>query len=119
MRALRNLTRGTVVAGHVEEAVRTFARLKGLLGRDGLAEGHALLIAPCTSIHTFFMRFTIDVVFLGQDGRALRVLRSLRPWRATRIYPRAACVIELVEGALARSGTEEGDELMLVRSDDE
>ena len=115
MTALRNLTRGTIVAAKVEEARRTFARLKGLLGRDGLAEGHALLIAPCTSIHTFFMRFAIDVVFLDDDGRALRLLRALKPWRMTRIYRRASCVVELPSGTLSLSGTEEGDELVLVR----
>ncbi len=113
MKELRNLTRGTLVAARVEEATRFFARLRGLLGRDGLAEGAGFLIAPCSSIHTFFMRFPIDVLFLGEGGRALRAISALRPFRTTRIYPAAACVVELPAGALARSNTAEGDQLHL------
>jgi uncharacterized membrane protein (UPF0127 family) len=114
VRTLRNLTRGTLVAARVEEATRPLSRLKGLLGRVELGEGEALLIAPCTSIHTFFMRFPIDVIFLDGGGRALRAVEELKPWRATRIYPRAACAIELPAGALRRSATCEGDLLRLV-----
>ena len=106
---LVNRTRGTVVAAQVERAGSMRARMKGLLGRDGLAEGSALVIEPCTSIHTFFMRFTIDVLFLDRRGAALRALGALKPWRATRVYPSAALVVELPEGALARSGTLERD----------
>jgi uncharacterized membrane protein (UPF0127 family) len=113
VKVLRNLTRGTVLAARVEEATRPLSRLKGLLGRAQLAEGEALLIAPCTSIHTFFMRFPIDVIFLDGDGRALRALEDLGPWRATRIYPHAACAIELPAGALRRSATCAGDLLRL------
>jgi uncharacterized membrane protein (UPF0127 family) len=113
VKTLRNLTRGTLVAARVEEATRPLSRLKGLLGRAELGAGEALLIAPCTSIHTFFMRFPIDVIFLDGDGRALRALEQLNPWRATRIYPRAACAIELPAGALRRSATREGDVLRL------
>jgi uncharacterized membrane protein (UPF0127 family) len=114
---LRNRTRGTVLATRVAEARTVLARLRGLLGRAGLAEGEALLLAPCTSVHTFFMGFPIDVLFLAADGRALRAVSSLPPWRATRIYPSAACAIELPAGALARSGTRDGDTLDLTLPD--
>jgi uncharacterized membrane protein (UPF0127 family) len=109
--SLRNLRNGAVLADRVERAVSVRARLRGLLGRDGLAEGDALAIEPCTSIHTFFMRFAIDVVFVARDGRAVRAISSMKPWRATRIYPAAALVVELPAGTLARTDTREGDAL--------
>ena len=109
-RALVNRTRGAVLAVRVERAVRMRDRLRGLLGRSSLPEGNALAIEPCNSIHTFFMKFAVDAVFLDRRGRVVRAL-SLRPWRATRVYPGAAQVVELPAGTLARTGTREGDEL--------
>jgi len=85
--------------------------MRGLLGRRGLAEGDALAIEPCTSIHTFFMGFAIDAAFLDRNGKVIRAFAHLRPFRATRIYPSAAQVVELPAGTLARSDTREGDQL--------
>ncbi|GAC1340231.1 MAG: DUF192 domain-containing protein [Myxococcales bacterium] len=109
MKALHNRTRGAVLATRVDEARTVLARLRGLLGRRALAEGEALLLAPCSSVHTFFMGFPIDVLFLDREGRAVGAIGSLKPWRATRIYGAAACAVELPAGALARSRTREGD----------
>ena len=109
---LTNRRTGAELATDVERAVTVLTRLRGLLGRDGLAEGAALVIEPCTSIHTFFMRFSIDAAFLDKAGRVVRAIPDLRPWRATRIYPSASLVVELPAGTLARTGTIEGDELL-------
>jgi uncharacterized membrane protein (UPF0127 family) len=103
-----------VLAEEIERAESVKARLKGLLGRDRIEEGRALAIEPCTSIHTFFMRFTIDAIFVSKEGRVLRALRKMKPWRMSRIYPRAVMVIELPEGTLDRTGTREGDVLSFV-----
>jgi uncharacterized membrane protein (UPF0127 family) len=108
---LLNRRNGAVLAGRVESAATLLARLRGLLGRSGLPPGEALRIEPCTSIHTFFMKFPIDAVFLGRDGKVVRALEELRPWRATRIYPSAAMAVELPAGTLRRTDTREGDEL--------
>jgi uncharacterized membrane protein (UPF0127 family) len=108
---LVNRTRGAVLADRVQRAERVLDRMRGLLGRAGLAEGEALAIAPCGSIHTFFMRFAIDAVFLDGGGRVVHALADLRPWRATRFHPRAEQVVELPAGTLSRTGTREGDEL--------
>ena len=108
---LVNQTRGGVLAERVERAITVRERLRGLLGRAGMTEGEALVIEPCTSIHTFFMRFSIDAAFLDRAGRVVRAISNLRPWRATRIYPSAAMVVELPAGTLARTGTIEGDQL--------
>jgi uncharacterized protein len=108
---LVNRTTGAVLAVRVARAKRMLERLRGLLGRDALGEGEALAIAPCASIHTFFMRFAIDAVFLDRRGRVVRAIAELRPWRATRFHLGAVQVVELPAGSLARSGTREGDEL--------
>lgn len=112
--SLVNRRNGAVLAERVERAVSMRARLRGLLGRTSLPEGEALVLEPCTSIHTFFMRFTIDVAFVARDGRVLRAISGLRPWRATRVYPAAALVVELPAGTLQRTQTEDGDGLDFV-----
>ena len=111
---LVNRRNGAVLAEQVERAVSMRARLRGLLGRTALPEGCALAIEPCTSVHTFFMRFTIDVAFVAPDGRVLRAISDLRPWRATRVYPAAALVVELPAGTLRRTQTQDGDGLDFV-----
>ena len=110
---LLNARNGAVLADNVVSAVTVRARLKGLLGRTGLPEGEALRIEPCSSIHTFFMKFPIDAAFLRRDGTVVRALHGMRPWRASRIYPSAAMVVELPAGTLRRSDTREGDRLEL------
>ena len=108
---LVNRTRGAVLADRIESAHGIRDRLRGLLGRAGLGRGEALAIRPCASIHTFFMKFEIDAVFLDRRGRVVRALAALRPWRATRFHLRAEQVVELPAGTVARTGTREGDEL--------
>ena len=111
MTRLWNPRTGAVLAQRVERARTPWARLRGLLGRDALPGGEALCIEPCTSIHTFFMRFPIDALFLRRDGLVVRAVASLRPFRATRFYPSAAMAVELPAGTLLRTGTREGDVL--------
>src|ERR687885_1000693 len=73
---------GSIVVERCLVAERPFARMRGLLGRRDLPSGEGLLLRPAASIHTFFMRFPIDAVFLGGDGEVLRVAPSVAPWRA-------------------------------------
>ncbi|MGZ3692772.1 MAG: DUF192 domain-containing protein [Bdellovibrionota bacterium] len=86
-----------------------FERMYGLLPRKSLEPGEALWIKPTTSIHTFFMRFTIDVAFLDRAGKVIRVYSHLKPWRHSRIHFFAAGAIEAGAGALA--GVQEGEVL--------
>jgi uncharacterized protein len=97
----------------VEPAFDSVARRRGLLGRDGLAEGTGLVIAPCSSIHTFFMRFPIDVLFAGKDGLVLSMRHSLGAWRVALSF-RAFAVIELPAGTIARTGVVRGSVLEVV-----
>lgn len=111
--AAYNETRDRLLAGRTLEARSTWARLRGLLGRAELPRGEALLLAPCNSIHTFFMKFPIDVLFLDREGRIVRAIPRLAPWRATRVYLRADRVLELYVGAIEESGSREGDRVVL------
>jgi uncharacterized protein len=89
-----------------------FSRLRGLLGRDGLAEDEGLLITPASGIHTWFMRFAIDLVFLESDLTVLGMRERLGPWRMTG-WRRARSVLELPAGTCARHGLRPGDRLTL------
>jgi uncharacterized membrane protein (UPF0127 family) len=87
-------------------------RLRGLLGRAALASGEGLLLRPCASVHTWFMGFAIDALFLDRDLRVVRVAADLRPWHMAAAR-RAKAVLELPAGAAARSRIEPGDQLVL------
>jgi uncharacterized membrane protein (UPF0127 family) len=111
--ALRNSANGEIVAETVEFALSRSARRRGLLGRDSLAAGHGMLIAPCSSVHTWFMRFPIDVIFVTRDGRVVKICRGVGPWRM--VMGRGAyATVELPVGAIDRSATAVGHRLELV-----
>jgi uncharacterized membrane protein (UPF0127 family) len=112
LQALVNERTGRVLASAVELAETSDARRKGLLGRDALDPSAALIIAPCWSIHTFFMRFVIDAVFVDRAGVVLKIVPNLKPWRIA-FGPRAFAVVEVNGGAVRRSGVEVGDRLLL------
>jgi uncharacterized membrane protein (UPF0127 family) len=103
---------GTAVCARCELAKNPYRRLKGLLGRRGLGEGEGLLIRPTSSIHTWFMRFPIDVVFLDRDLRVVRVAENVRPWRLAHARG-AKLVLELPSGAAAQAGVGAGDQLVI------
>jgi hypothetical protein len=109
---IRNRSNGSIVAAFAEAAFSREARNRGLLGRDGLPPGHALLIAPCTSIHTWFMRFPIDVIFVKRDGRVVKIRAAVPPWRFV-IALGAYAVVELPAGAIAQAAVTLQDHLEL------
>ena len=109
--AIRNRTRGTLLATRETWALDAAARMRGLLDSPGLDVGEALVISPCNSVHMFGMAFPLDVVFVGKDGQVVRAIANLRPWRFTRIHFRARHTIELPVGVIQESGTRAGDVL--------
>jgi uncharacterized membrane protein (UPF0127 family) len=109
---LRNLRSQAVLARSLETAFDSPSRRKGLLGRAALGGDSALILAPCSGIHTFFMRFAIDAVFVRRNGSVLRVLREVAPWRIG-LAPKAFAVVELSSGAANRADTRPGDILQL------
>ena len=110
---LMNARTRCAVADEVEVALTRKARRKGLLGRERLAPFSAMVLAPCAAVHTLFMRFAIDVIFVDRDGRALHVVPQLGPWRAA-MSLFAHAVIELPAGTLASREVAVGDPLYLV-----
>jgi uncharacterized protein len=106
-----NLTRGTTVAEGCRVATSLRDRTVGLLATAGLAPGDGLLIERTQSIHMFFMRFPIDVVFTDREAKVARTVRGLRPWRVVWWARGARDCLELPVGALASSGTQVGDQL--------
>jgi uncharacterized membrane protein (UPF0127 family) len=113
MLSLVNQRTDAALAQHVEVAVTRSARRKGLLGRDGLGSSCALILAPCAAIHTMFMRFDIDAVFVDDDGRAVKVVRRMVPWRIAATAT-AHAVVELPGGSLEQQEVAIGDRLYLV-----
>jgi len=112
MEIFRNQTRATVLSDRTRIADTALSRMVGLLATRRLEEGEGLWISPCTSIHTAFMRFTIDALFLDRAGTVLRAVERMRPWRLTSIIWRAAGVLELPEGRISATGTCPGDVLV-------
>ena len=113
MMRIINKTKNTVLAENVVVADTPFSRVRGLLGKRELKPGEALIIKPCNSIHTFFMRFPIDVLFLNKDNRVIDVILSLKPFRLTAIYFNAAFVVELPVGTIQSTSTHKGDTLLI------
>lgn len=108
---IHNVTQGTEVANAARAARSYWSRLAGLLGRGSLRPGEALLIEPCSSVHTAFMRFTIDVVYLDRAQRVVKVVSRLKPFRASAARNGAHAVLELPSGTIERTGISVGDEL--------
>src|SRR5215467_15990322 len=102
---------GAVVCERCEIPDSSFGRARGLLGRDGLDPGGGMLIDRAGSVHMFFMRFPIDVVFLARDRTVVRVRQRLEPWRVAGARG-AVASLELPAGAAAEAGVEEGDVLV-------
>ena len=116
--ALVNQRTDEALADRIELAVTRNDRRKGPLGRDVFETSSALIIAPCFSIHTMFMRFDIDAVFVDDDGRAVKVVQGMGPWRIA-VQPFAHAVVELPAGSLRERPVDVGDRLYLVNSSGE
>lgn len=110
--ALQNARNGHVIATDLILAFDSKTRKTGLLKHDSLAVGSAMLIAPTNAVHTFFMRFSIDIAFVNREGVVVKTYAALRPWRLAGAL-RAHAVIELPAGTLARHDTLVGDTLRI------
>lgn len=111
--ALQHVRSGRLLASRVEFALDSQSRRRGLLGRDAFDRGSALIIAPCGAIHTFFMRFAIDVVFVARDGRVLKTYAAV-PRRRIAFSLAAFAGIEFPAGAISGLHVTPGDIVRLV-----
>ena len=108
---VRNAGRDTNLGEAIEVAATAAQRVRGLLGRECLEDGQGLLFRGCSSLHTFFMRFPIDIIFTDKDGRVLKTAISVKPFKLVAAPLRAYYAIELPEGAIKRSNTVVRDQL--------
>lgn len=107
---VRNTTRGTILAEKAGMATTSAARRTGLLKHTGLPPGEGLWIAPCEAVHTFGMKFTIDVLYLSKTKRVVKVRERMVKRRISACLW-AHSVLELPEGMAAETGTKVGDQL--------
>jgi uncharacterized protein len=108
---LINRSKEIVVAREVQSAKNLWARMQGLLGRSSLASDVALWISPCNSIHTFFMKFAIDAIFVDENLVVRKVVREIKPWRLIIPVLGARSVFEMAAGQARPERVSEGDRL--------
>lgn len=94
----------------MEKADTALKRMVGLLSRSGLGPEEGMLLSPCPQVHTFFMRFAMDAVFMDKNGKVLKVIPSMKPWRVSPWVSDSNSVLELA-GGVSSGKIEEGDTL--------
>lgn len=107
-----NATRDHALASDVQEATNPWARMVGLLGRAYLGPGEGLYLRSCGAIHTWFMRFAIDVLYLDRNGRVVKAVPALGPFQFSSGGRHARSTLELPAGTIALTETQAGDELL-------
>jgi uncharacterized membrane protein (UPF0127 family) len=111
-----NAARNTILGETIEVASTSAQKVKGLLGRECLEDGQGLLFKGCSSLHTFFMTFPIDIVFADRRGKVLKAAEAVKPFKLVAAPMRAYYAIELPVGAIEKSRTKLGD---ILEFDDE
>jgi uncharacterized membrane protein (UPF0127 family) len=111
-----NETKRTELASEVLLARSLWTKFWGLMGRQPLPDGQGLLLRPCTSVHTFFMRFPIDVIFLDKTNKVVKIIPAMKPWRAALGGRGAHSALELNGGSAESAGLEVGDMLAIAES---
>jgi uncharacterized membrane protein (UPF0127 family) len=110
--SVRNADRGTVVATQARLASDMVSRFFGLMGRKGVPEGGGLLLTRSSSIHSFFMRFRFDALYIDKEDRVVKVVHAMKPWRISFGGKGARDTLELPAGVAAATGTVAGDQLV-------
>ena len=106
-----NVTRGVELGDHIRVAESGLTRIVGLLGERGLPPGDGLLIVPSQGVHTWGMQFPIDIAVLDNDWNIMALRSSMGPFRVTRVFWKAAAVLELPAGLLEKTLTSVGDRI--------
>lgn len=109
---IKNKTQNTILASKAKLADKFISRLKGLLGKKSLLSEEGLIIYPCKQIHSAFMRFHFDAIFLDPDFNILHIEKEMPPFRISPLIRKACIVVELPAGTVEKTGTEPGDRLV-------
>ena len=113
---MRNQTRDVILGQAVEVADTSEKRRTGLLKHERLEPGEGLWISPCESIHTFFMKFPIDLVYLDKKRKVRKVRHAVKPWRLSMCLT-AHSIMEFPAGTVQNTGTRPGDEILIENLD--
>jgi uncharacterized protein len=114
---LINLNNGNILASHMIKATTFFKRLKGLMFTKELPQDDGLLIQPCQGVHTFFMRYSIDVLHLDSQGQVVGIEANLQPGRIGKVFPQSNSVVELPAGRIQETETAVGHMVQFVERD--
>lgn len=106
---VKNITKNTMLGENIEIADTFMKRFLGLMPRASLNQGEGLIINPCNSIHMFFMKFAIDVLFIDKNNKILHIEENFKPWRISKFVKGGKYVIELPVGAARNSQTDVDD----------
>ena len=109
-----NYTRGIRIADRAEMAGTWLSRLRGLMFRQGLPAGKCLVLSPCNSVHTCFMKFSIDVLFISRVGKVVHMLEDVPPFRFSPVVWEARSVIELPAQTIRFTGTSLNDLVSII-----
>lgn len=104
-----NSTQNSIISEDVNVADNFISRSVGLLSKKSLNEGESLVIKPCCSIHTFFMRFEIDVLFIGKNGQIIAMYENVKPWRILPIHLSSKYVVEIKAGTISKKNISKSD----------
>jgi uncharacterized protein len=108
-----NSTRQKILANQAKRETSFFGRALGLMFTKFLAPDCGLILAPCSSIHMFWMAYAIDAVFLDRNSRVVGLVQEIKPWRTSKIFLHATACVELPPGTIAKSDTRIGDTLII------
>lgn len=109
----REINSGAVVASHLRPAHTHWTRLRGLMWTRTLEEGHGLWLKPCNQVHMFFMKYSLDLVFIDRHHHVVRLIEGLAPGTISPKVKEAESVLELPAGTIARTGLAEGATLAI------
>jgi uncharacterized protein len=110
---IANITRSTPIAFNVKIARNPWQRMKGLIGSSSFPQGEALVITRCQSIHMFFMKFPIDVIFCDRQDKVIGLCADIKPGGLSPVFFKASYAIELPSGSIAASKTQLGDQVQI------
>lgn len=108
-----NSTQNNLIAQDVKVAKSFFTRSIGLISRKSISEAEALIIKPCCSVHTFFMKFDIDVLFVNKKNEVIALYERVKPWKILPIHAGSHYVIELKSGQITNKNINKGDIITL------
>jgi len=106
---IKNTKNNFILGNKIYLANNSITRLSGLMGKESFGEIDGMLIKPCNSIHTFFMKFPIDVIFISKDNKIIRVVENLKEWKISPIVFKAHSTLELPIKTIEKTNSEVGD----------